>query len=116
MEHWPITSPLLPGAGTKTYTTELDDVFLLEMMPATRGPQKILLRPTNVADAEFAVDSVRLVFRGEHLANIDSGPGWHGLGEIFRETLVSRPGETLVFETELRRCRRGRGSAWRWGR
>lgn len=101
IEEWPVSSPVLPGAGTKTYTTELDDVFLLEMMPATRSPQKILLRPTNAAGADFAVDSVRLVFRGEHLASIGSGPGWHGLGEVFRETLVSRPGETLVFETEL---------------
>ena len=101
IEDWPISSPLLPGVGTKTYTTELDDVFLLEMMPATRGPQKILVRPTNAAGADFAIESVRLVFRGEHLASIDSGPGWQGLGEVFRETLVSRPGETLVFETEL---------------
>ena len=101
IEEWPISSPLLPGPGTKTYTTDLDDVFLLEMMPATREPQRVLLRPTNVAGADFAVDSVRLVFRGEHLASIGSGPGWQGLGEVFRETLVSRPGETLVFETEL---------------
>ncbi|MDA8021252.1 MAG: sulfatase-like hydrolase/transferase [Thermoanaerobaculia bacterium] len=101
IEEWPISSPLLPGAGTKTYTTELDDVFLLEMMPATRGPRKILLRPTDAAGVDFAVDSMRLVFRREHLASIESGPGWHGLGEVFRESLVSRPGETLVFEAQL---------------
>ena len=45
--------------------------------------------------AEFAIESVRIVLNDEYLASIASGPGWHGLGEIYHQSLVLRPGERL---------------------
>jgi YebC/PmpR family DNA-binding regulatory protein len=55
----------------------------------------VLVRPTDSPGANFAIESVRLVFRKEHLASIASGPSWQGLSEVYRETLVSRSPETL---------------------
>ncbi|HSR42952.1 MAG TPA: sulfatase, partial [Longimicrobiales bacterium] len=37
----------------------------------------------------------------EHLATIPSGPGWHGLSEIYRETLVSRSPERIDIPLDL---------------
>ena len=43
------------------------------------GLRNILLQPTDAADATFAIESVRLIMRKEHLRSIASGPGWQGL-------------------------------------
>jgi arylsulfatase A-like enzyme len=61
----------------------------------------LLLRPTDAADADFAVESVRLVFRREHLASVPSGVSWQGLRDVFRETLVTRAPETVRFEVDV---------------
>ena len=70
---WIIKTPLLPGDKVQTYT----------MTPPSpvSGPRirHILLRPTDAAGAEFAIESVRLVFRREHLASLPSGVSWQGL-------------------------------------
>ena len=61
----------------------------------------LLIRPTDAAGADFAIESVRLVFRREHLAGVPSGVSWQGLRDIFRETLVTRSPETVRFELTL---------------
>ena len=114
VEEWPLSSPLVPNPmapssaeaadpapAATTYSVVLDKVFLLEMPLAQKSIQRLLIRPTNAADARFSIESARLVFRKERLASIDSGPGWHGLGEIFRETLVSRAPETMKMKLTL---------------
>ncbi len=111
IDAWPVSSPMVasPGAAgaeeasseLTTYRVDLADVFLLEMPTGQSNIRQILLRPTNEAGAEFGIESLRLIFRREHLASIPSGVGWHGLGEIYREALVSRVGETLRFEVQL---------------
>lgn len=100
-EEWPLASALIAGEDAQTYTVELDRVFTLELPLATSGISQVLVRPSNVKGAEFAMESVQFLFRKEHLASIQSGPGWHGLGEVFRESLVSRSPETLRFEVNL---------------
>ena len=64
----------------------------------------VILRPTDEAGAEFEIESVRLVFRKEHLAGIPAWVGWQGLGDIFRETIVSRSPERIELE-ELEKLR-----------
>ncbi len=98
---WPLSSPIIAGEETKTYTVVLDKVFTLEMPLAEQGMTTIALRPTNIAGATFGVESLRLVFRNERLATIPSGPGWHGLGEVFRETVVTRTPEVVEFPAIL---------------
>ena len=92
---WIIKTPLLPGGQVQTYT----------MTPPApiSGPRirHLLLRPTDAAGAEFAIESVRLVFRREHLASMPSGVSWQGLREIFRETLVTRSPETARFDLTM---------------
>jgi arylsulfatase A-like enzyme len=61
----------------------------------------LLLRPTNASGAEFAIESVRIVLRREHLAGIPSGVGWQGLSQVYRETLVARAPEVLRFDVDV---------------
>jgi arylsulfatase A-like enzyme len=51
--------------------------------------------------ADFELEAVRLIPRNEHLASAPSGVGWQGLGDIYRETIVSRAPEQIAFEVEL---------------
>ncbi|MEO1088252.1 MAG: hypothetical protein AAFY88_28815, partial [Acidobacteriota bacterium] len=100
---WPISSAMTSTAAeaVQSFSVVLDRVFLFEMPPAQREIRRLLLRPTNAAGADFEIESVRLVFRKERLATIESGPGWHGLGEVFREAIVARVPETLRFGVTL---------------
>jgi arylsulfatase A-like enzyme len=61
----------------------------------------VLLRPTDAPGATFDIESVRLIFRKEHLASIPSGVAWQGLKEIYRESLAARAPETIDFTVKL---------------
>lgn len=65
------------------------------------GPGHLVLTPSDVPGAEFAIERVRLVLRTEHLQSVPSGPGWHGLDEVYRETIVSRSPEQVTFDVTL---------------
>lgn len=89
-----LSTPLVPGDEIRTYRIEMArHVALGPFSP--REIRRVVLRPSDRPGAEFTLESVRLVFHREHLASVPSGLGWHGLGDVWRETLVSRPGETL---------------------
>ena len=89
-----LTTPLL-GAGIQTYSFPLATSFSPGAPLERSGIRRVVLRPTDAAGASFAIESVRLVFRREHLAAVPSGIGWRGLGEVWRESVVTRPGETV---------------------
>jgi arylsulfatase A-like enzyme len=92
---WNLRAPLTPGDEVQTYT-------LTPLTPVTaNGLRHLMLRPTDVANASFEIESVRLIFRKEHLAGIPSGIGWQGLGEIYRESLTARSPETIAFTARL---------------
>jgi arylsulfatase A-like enzyme len=86
---------LTPGDEFQTYTLTSP-----QPLPASRV-RHILVRPTDAAGATFEIETVRLVLRKEHLATMASGVNWQGLGEIYRESLVSRVPETLAFNVTL---------------
>ena len=90
-----ITTPIVAGAETQTYT--LTSPVPLNLSQA----HQIVIRPTDVAGATFEIESVRMITRREHLAGIPSGVGWQGLGEMYRETLVSRSPETMKFALKV---------------
>ena len=96
----PLTSPLTPGDEPTTYRIDLTRSFPLGPFTG-REPVRVVLRPTDEVGASVGIESVRIVFRKEHLASVPSGLGWHGLGEVWRETLVSRPGETLRIPVDV---------------
>lgn len=90
-----LSAPLTPGGEMQTYTlTPLTHV-------AGTSTQHILLQPTDAANATFEIESVRLVFRKEHLATIASGVGWQGLHETYRESLASRAPERIEIPVTL---------------
>jgi arylsulfatase A-like enzyme len=92
---WTIATPLLPGDEVHTYTISIP-------APVTGGRiRHLLIRPTDAAGVEFAIESVRLVFRREQLASVASGVSWQGLRDIFRETLVTRAPEVVEFPVTL---------------
>ena len=90
-----ITTPVIAGPEMQTYT-------MTPPAPVTGARiRHLLIRPTDASGADFAIESVRLVFRREHLAAVPSGLSWQGLRDIFRETLVTRAPETARFELTL---------------
>lgn len=97
-----LSLPLIPGAEMHTYTIALRRQMALGPL-ARSAITGVVLQPTDAPDADFTLESVRLVFRKEHLAAIPTGVGWHGLSEIWRETIVSRPDESLTWTLELPR-------------
>lgn len=95
-----LSTPLLPGDEVRTYSFVMAQTFAVG--PVVRqGIRRVVLRPTDEAGASFAVESVRLVFRRAHLAAVQSGIGWHGLGEVWRESVVARPGEVVRIPLRL---------------
>jgi arylsulfatase A-like enzyme len=88
---WFATTPLVAGDAVQTYT--------IQPPISSTGTRirHLLIRPTDEAGADFAIEAVRLVFRREHLAGVKSGVSWQGLRDIFRETLVTRAPETVRF-------------------
>jgi choline-sulfatase len=92
---WPFTSPLVADGELHTYTlTGKRDVEAGRI-------RHLLLRPTDVAGADFELESVRVILRREHLAGIPSGVSWQGLSEVFRESLVARSPESIRIPLEL---------------
>jgi arylsulfatase A-like enzyme len=89
------SAPLTPGDGMQTYTL----TPLLHVAGTTT--QHVLLRPTDVSGATFEIESVRLVFRKEHLASIASGVTWQGLKEIYREAIAARAPERIAIPVTL---------------
>ncbi|HET7747520.1 MAG TPA: sulfatase-like hydrolase/transferase [Vicinamibacteria bacterium] len=88
---WFNSTPIVPGDAVQTYTIRPPTSVV-----GTRI-RHLMLRPTDAAGADFAIESVRLVFRREHLASVKSGVSWQGLRDVFRETLVTRVPETVRF-------------------
>ena len=90
-----ITTPVIAGPDMQTYT-------ITPPAPVTGARiRHIVIKPTDAAGADFAIESLRLVFRREHLASVPSGLSWQGLRDVFRETLVTRSPETARFEMTL---------------
>ena len=90
-----ITTPIVAGDELQTYTLTPPQTVSASTV------RHLVVRPTDVEGAEFEIESLRVVFRKEHLASIPSGVGWHGLDEVYLESLVSRAPETLSFDVTL---------------
>ena len=92
---WPLTSPIQAGDTFQTYE-------LTPLAPiVTSRIRHLVIRPTDAAGATFAIESVRLVTRTEHLASIPAGVGWQGLQQIYRESLVGHAPESMQFDVQL---------------
>jgi arylsulfatase A-like enzyme len=92
---WPFASPALASDELQT--------ILLRNAATTRlaAVRRLLIRPTDAEGADFEIESVRVISEKEHLAAIPSGVGWQGLGEIYRESLVSRAPESIEIPVSL---------------
>ena len=92
---WEITTPIRPGDDLHTYV-----LTKARPLPASQI-RHILIRPTDIGGASFDIESVRLIFRKEYLAEIPSGIGWQGMKEVYRESLVARAPEQIRFNVRL---------------
>ena len=90
-----LSTPLLAGEGMKTYTIRCTNALM------TRDLRHLLLRASDVEDAEFEVESVRVVTLKEHLAEAAAGVGWYGLSAIYNESIVARAPVAMRFTVTL---------------
>jgi arylsulfatase len=94
------STELLPGDELQTYTLSSANATFNTSLTLSRI-RHILIRPTDAEGAEFEIASARLVSLKEHLAAIPSGVGWHGLSDVFQETIVARSPERISFDVDL---------------
>lgn len=92
---WSLETPVVAGEESQLYTLRGGRTLTLE------DERWLVLRPVDVAGAEVAIESLRVIRRREHLLSVPTGVGWHGMGEIYRESVVSRSGEALRFPLHL---------------
>ena len=92
---WALDTPIIPGDEVQTYT------IANEGRTGTSDVRQIFVRPTDVSGARFEIESVRLLFDREQLAETPSGVGWHGLSEIYHESLVAKAPETIRMPLSL---------------
>ena len=106
-----------PNFEHARYNAETNELFLKADIVAVLGMQTITmpqastqrlagsrflyLSPTNVADADFEIEAVRLVTTSERLASTPSGIAWQGLSDIFRESIVSRSPESFSIDVTI---------------
>jgi arylsulfatase A-like enzyme len=69
--------------------------------PGLANLKNILLRPASTAGSTFEIASIRMLAKREHLALIPSGIGFNGLGEIYRESIVSRSPESFTLSVDV---------------
>ena len=92
---WTTSTPVIAGEAFQTYT------LTPQIFTEASHIRQVLLQPTDVKDATFEIESVRLIFQHEYLDSIPSGVSWQGLNEIYHETLVSRAPESIHFALTL---------------
>ncbi len=92
---WRMEGRFNGGDSAQTVTLSMSRVQSLG------SAQNILLRPAAAVGQTFSIESIQLVSQREHRASIASGVGWQGLGEIFRETIVSRSPETFTVDVDI---------------
>jgi arylsulfatase A-like enzyme len=90
-----LTTPITPGDEMRTYV-----ITKARPLPASQI-RHVFIRPSDAPGATFAIESVRLIFRREHLAAIPSGVGWQGMGEVYRESIVTRAPEQARFAVSV---------------
>ena len=92
---WDLETPIIPGDEVRTYTITNDGGT------DTSDVRHIFVRPTDARGTRFEIESVRLLFDREQLAETPSGIGWHGLSEIYHESLVAKAPETIRIPLSL---------------
>jgi arylsulfatase A-like enzyme len=95
-----LSKDLTPGDEVETYLMTQADSTISPSFSLARM-QYIVVSPTDEEGATFEIESMKLVPLKDHLASVPSGFGWHGLGEIYRETIVARAPEAVVWEIDL---------------
>ena len=88
-DDWSLETPILPGEEVRTYIITNDGGT------DTSDVRQIFVRPTDASGARFEIESIRLIFDREQLAETPSGVGWHGLSEVYHESLVAKAPETI---------------------
>ncbi|MEM7584154.1 MAG: sulfatase [Acidobacteriota bacterium] len=95
---WRYTTVVEAGDEVETYT--LNSTHTAPPPSLGRANYAVVILEDGEG-AEFELESLRFITRREELAKIPSGIGFHGMSDIFRETLVSRAPETVRFEVEV---------------
>jgi arylsulfatase A-like enzyme len=92
---WLLSTELIADGELHDYV--LEDPFVVR----SADIRQVWLRPTNAADAEFEVESVRLVFRRDKLAELASGVRWQRLGQTSRESVLVRTPQSIRWPLTL---------------
>lgn len=87
-ETWLWTSPLIPGDEARTYVLQPPQTI------AAGSIRHVMIQPTDQPGADFTIEFIRLISRGEHLASVPAGVSWQGLSGIYHEAIAARSPQT----------------------
>ena len=90
-----LVTDLTPGEDRTYRLTEADSPFSRSESLGSIGHLGLVFFGAEGAD--ISLGPVRFFTRSEHLARIPAGFGWHGLGDVYRETVVARSPETVTW-------------------
>jgi arylsulfatase A-like enzyme len=91
---WPFRGSIEKGHEFHTLTLQAEQIGRMNF-------DNLVIRPTDVANATFEIESVQAISQRERRASVKSGIGWQGLGDIYHETLVSRSPEKIRLEVDV---------------
>ena len=89
----PLEAELAPGDTFNTYIL----TNMTRSFPVANA-RRLLIEVTDAEGTDFEIESVRVTTLEEHLRSTSSGPGWQGLSEVYRKTIVSRSPEVVSFD------------------
>ncbi len=95
---WRYTTVVEAGDDFKTYTLTSTHTA---PPPSLGRSSFVVVILEDAAGAKFEMESIRFITRREELARIPSGIGFHGLSDVYRETLVTRAPETVLYEVDV---------------
>lgn len=98
MRDFPTTvnsTPVIAGEQFHSY------ILRPKFTPPSRRIRHIVLVPSDAIGAKFEIESMRLIFRKEYLAGIQSGVSWESLGGVYQQAIVSRSPEKIILNVRM---------------
>ena len=97
-KRWRYSTTVEAGDEVKTYTLRSSNS---SPPPSLGRANFIVVILEDAKGARFAIESLRFITRREELAGVASGIGFHGMSDVYRETLVTRAPETVLYEVDV---------------
>lgn len=92
---WDLNTALVPDGKLRTYLIQPKRPLII---PSNFD---LLLRPINVSGASFDLKGLRIISRNNYSQSLPAGVGWHGMNEVYKDTLVVKQPVASIVRTRI---------------